>query len=66
MRSRLICYAPWRPEEEYRVSEGTKVLGRYSFFRTRFLKTLYLPRGIELEDKARYFNPDNSPKITYS
>lgn len=63
--SRLVCYAPGRPEEEYRVPESVKVLGSYSFYFTRNLKRLYLPRGINREMRAFYFAKGEEPEIIY-
>ncbi len=61
--TRLICYAPARPEEEYRVPSSVKVLGKYSFFCPRHLKRLYLPRGIKQEDGAIHFLDGAEPEI---
>lgn len=59
----LICYAPDRPEEEYRVPSSVKVLGKYSFFCPRHLKRLYLPRGVRQEDGACCFLDGAEPEI---
>ncbi len=60
---RLICYAPDRPEEEYRLPSSVKVLKKYSFFFPRHLKRLYIPRGVKQEDGAFCFLDGAEPEI---
>jgi len=51
-RKRLHLYARSRPGDEYRVPESVKSLEPYSFFAPRYLKRLYLPRGIRVSEDA--------------
>lgn len=62
---RLICYAPARPEEEYHVPSSVRTLGAYSFYCPLYLKRLYLPRGIKIEDRAMYFFDSKQTEIVY-
>ena len=62
---RLVCYAPSRPEKEYRVPESVRVLGRYSFRFPSHLERLYLPRGIAVSDNALVFYEGREPEIEY-
>ena len=64
-RTRLICYAPARPEKEYCVPREVKVLGNYSFYFPRHLERLSLPRGIIIEDRALQFFEGNTPELIY-
>ena len=63
--SRLVFYAPWRPEEIYCVPRSVRVLGKNCFYLTRSLKRLILPEDIEIEDGAFKFFADNVPDIAY-
>ena len=62
---RLVCYAPSRPEKEYRVPESVRELGRYSFRFPSHLERLYLPRGIAVSDNALVFYEGREPEIEY-
>lgn len=62
---RLVCYAPSRPEREYRVPKSVRELGRYSFRFPSHLERLYLPRGIALSDNALVFYGGCEPEIVY-
>ena len=62
---RLVCYAPSRPETEYRVPESVRVLGHYSFRFPSHLERLYLPRGTTVSDNALVFYEGREPEIEY-
>ena len=64
-RTRLICYAPYKPEEEYRIPSSVKVLAAYSFYFPKYLKRLYIPRGTELEQSAITMRPEHPFEIIY-
>ena len=62
-KTELISYASLRPETEYRVPASVKKLMPLSFYYPKYLKKLWLPRGIRISDSALRF--DNSPEIRY-
>jgi len=62
---KLVCYAPSRPEAEYRVPECVRVLQRYSFRFPSHLERLYLPKGITVSDSAFVFYDEREPEIIY-
>ena len=63
--TRLLCYAPAKPEQEYRVPRCVNSLGSYSFYYTKNLNRLYLPHGIELLQNSMKFDTDSTPEIIY-
>ena len=64
-KTKLICYARMRPEEEYTVPSTVKQLKKYSFFYPKHLKKLYIHKSTQIEDNALTFYDDNKPEIIY-
>ena len=62
-RSILIAYPPKRTEEEYRVPDSVKVIGRYAFKFASNLKRIYVPKHVRLEKDCIY--PKDSIEIIY-
>jgi hypothetical protein len=61
----LICYSPCRPEEEYRVPSTVKYIGDYAFYLPRFLKKVYLPKGVEISDEAFVFLDEGDLRVEF-
>ena len=64
-QTELICYARMRPEKEYSIPHNVKKIKNYAFFYTKHLKKLYIPKGIQLEERALTFSQDDAPEVFY-
>lgn len=64
-KTKLICYARMRPEEEYTVPATVRHLKKYSFFYPKHLKKLYIHKSTQIEDNALIFYNDSKPEIIY-
>ena len=64
-KTRLVYYAPLKPEAEYTVPPSVKTLAPYSFRRPRYLKTLRLPNGIRLEKNTLWLDEENPISVEY-
>lgn len=59
-QTRLIAYAALKPEASYTVPSTVKTLGKNSIYCPRYLKRLYLPRGVQCEGAIRSYS-DSGP-----
>ena len=64
-KTALYAYAALKPEAEYTVPTSVRVLKRCSFFLPRYLKKLYLPRGVRQEPHALCFAEEAPVEVVY-
>ncbi|MBO5312761.1 MAG: hypothetical protein J6B29_02230 [Clostridia bacterium] len=64
-KRKLIHYSRLKPEDEFTVPKSVTVVGKNSFIAPKFLKRIFLPYGIKLEDGAIYSYDNQKIEIIY-